>query len=119
MKQTRVERINSEIRKEVSDIITNKINDPRVKGLVSLTKVDTSNDISHSKIYLSIFSGNKVQDEITFNAICSMASFIRKELAGRVDLRIIPELHFKLDNGFEESEKMNKIIDSLNIKQED
>ena len=119
MKQTRVERINSEIRKELSDIISNKINDPRVKGLVSITEVDTSNDLSHCKVYLSIFSGTKEQDDSTFDAICSMAGFIRKELAGRIDLRIVPELHFKLYKGFEESEKINKIIDSLNIKSED
>ena len=119
MKQTRVERINSEIRKEVSDIILNKINDPRVKGLISVTKVDTSNDLSHCKIDLSVFSGNKEQDQTTFSTIVSMASFIRKELAGRVKLRIVPMLHFRLDEGFDNSEKMNKLIDSLNIKPEE
>ena len=55
MQQTRLERINSEIRKEISDILKNNINDPRVKGLVSVVTVDTSNDLSHCKIYLSIF----------------------------------------------------------------
>ena len=119
MQQTRLERINSEIRKEISDILKNNINDPRVKGLVSVVTVDTSNDLSHCKIYLSIFSGKAEQDKATFKAISSMSSFIRKELARRIDLRIIPELHFKLDDGFNQSEKMNKLIDSLNIKPEE
>ena len=119
MKQTRVERINSEIRKELSDILLNNINDPRVKGLISVTKVDTTNDLSHCKIDLSIFSGNKQQDKQTFETICSMGGFIRKELAGRVDLRIVPELHFRFDDGFDQSEKINKLIDSLNIKPEE
>ena len=119
MKQTRVERINSEIRKELSDILLNKINDPRVKGLVSVVNVDTTNDLSHCKIDLSVFSGNKQQDKITFETISSMNGFIRKELARRVDLRIVPELHFRFDEGFDQSEKINKLIDSLNIKPEE
>lgn len=119
MKQTRIERINSEIRKEVSDIINNKINDPRVKGLISVTKVDTSNDLSHCKIDLSVFSGDKQQDKLSFETICSMSSFIRKSLSGKIDLRILPELHFRLYTGFDESEKINKLLDSLDIKPEE
>ena len=119
MKQTRLERINSEIRKELSGILNNEINDPRVKGLVSITRVEISNDLSHCKVDLSVFSGNKQQDKLTFDTIVSMSGFIRKNLANRVDLRIMPELHFRLDNGFDESEKINKIISNIDIPEEE
>ncbi len=116
MKQIRLERINSEIQKSLSDIFSNEINDPRVKGLISVTYVEITNDLSHCKIGLSIFSGDKQQDQVTFDTIVSMSGFIRKALARRIDLRIMPELHFKLDDSFEKSERINKIIDNLDKK---
>ncbi|MBQ7602667.1 MAG: 30S ribosome-binding factor RbfA [Clostridia bacterium] len=119
MKQTRQERINSEIRKELSDILSNKINDPRVKGIISVPSVEISSDLSHCKINLSIFSGDKAQDDKTFEAISSMSGFIRKELAKKVDLRIMPELLFRQYKGFEENEKINKLIEKLNKTSEE
>ena len=119
MKQNRLERINSEIRKELSDILSNKINDPRVKGIISVPRVEISNDLSHCKIELSIFSGDSGNDKQTFDAIALMNGFIRKELAKRIDLRIMPELHFKQYTGFDESEKINKIMNKLNITPEE
>lgn len=119
MKQTRQERINSEIQKELSDILSNKINDPRVKGIISIPRVEVSSDLSHCKVELSVFSGDKNTDKKTFDTIVSMGGFIRKELAKRIDLRIIPELHFKQYTGFEESEKINKIMNKLNISSEE
>ena len=119
MKQTRLDRINSEIRKELSDILSNKINDPRVKGIISIPRVEISNDLSHCKIELSIFSGDKSTDQKAFDAIVSMNGFIRKELAKKIDLRIMPELHFKQYQGFDESEKINKIMEKLNITPEE
>lgn len=118
MQGIRLQRINSEIRKALSNILAEEIRDPRLTGLVSIVDVNTTNDLSHCTIMVSIYDKDKKEVQKSFNALQHCAGYIRKLLAGRVDLRITPELHFKLDEGFENSEKMNKLIDSLNIPKE-
>ncbi len=121
MKETRLERINSEIKKSLSDIFSKKINDPRVSGIISVANVAITNDLSHCKIDLSIFAPNndKQKEQQTFDVIVSMTGFIRKELAQKIDLRIMPELHFRMYTGFDESEKINKLLQGLNMKSEE
>ena len=108
----RMERINSEIQKEISIIINNEISDPRVSGFISVLKVSTTPDLKFCKVYLSIYNDNKQE---AFAAIKSAANFIRKKLAVSVKLREIPKLIFELD-GIEYSDKINKIINTLDIK---
>lgn len=109
----RMERINSEIQKEVSLIINNEINDPRVGGFVSVLKVQTTQDLKFAKVYISVFGDNKQE---AFEALNKASNFIRKRLAQNINLREIPKLIFELDDGIEYSDKINKIIKSLDIK---
>ncbi len=109
----RMERINSEIQKEISIIINNEISDPRVSGFISVLKVSTTPDLKFCKVYLSIYNDNKQE---AFDAIKSAGNFIRKKLAASVKLREIPKLIFELDDGIEYSNKINKIISTLDIK---
>ena len=115
MKENRLQRVNSEIKKALADILSNEIRDPRLSGLVSVLDVDTTNDLSHCFISVSIYEQDKKVVERSFNTLQHSANFIRKMLAGRVDLRIVPYLHFKLDNRFEINQKMSKLIDSIDI----
>ncbi len=119
MENKRLDRVNSEIKKSISNIISQQIRDPRVNGLITVVSVDTSNDLSHSKVLVSIYASDKRQEMSSFNALQHSAGFIRKNLAKMVDLRIVPELHFKLDHGYEESEKMDRLLASLDIPKEE
>ena len=119
MQQNRLQRINSEIQKALSDILSNEIRDPRLSGLISVTDVDTTNDLSHCYISVSIYQDDPKKTEISFNTLQHSAGFIRKLLSSRVEMRIVPLLHFKLDKSFEIDEKMSKLIDSLNIPAEE
>ncbi|MBR4270974.1 MAG: 30S ribosome-binding factor RbfA [Clostridia bacterium] len=118
MQPKRLARINSEIKKVVSQIISEDLRDPRLGGLISVMDVDTTNDLSHCTILVSIYSKDKIEVKETFRILNHSSAFIRKLLASRIDLRITPELHFKLDDEFEIDEKMSKLIDSLNIPKE-
>ncbi len=119
MQETRLQRVNSEIKKALSQILSEEIRDPRLhEGLISITSVDTTNDLSHCTIYVSIYN-SKERVIYIFHTLQHSAGFIRKLLSKKVDLRITPELHFKLDEGYENSEKMCKLIDSLNIPAEE
>ena len=116
MSANRMERINSQIQKELSLIINNKVNDTRISGFVSVLRVDTTPDLKYCKVYVSIFDKDK---QAAFDAINSASGFIRKNLASSVKLREIPRLTFVLDDGIEYSDKINKIIRDLDIKQEE
>ena len=115
MQKNRLERINSEIKKVLADLLSNEIRDPRLRGLVTVVDVDTTNDLSHCYIAVSIYEDNKKQAQISFNTLQHSAGFIRKMLADKIDLRIVPLLHFKLDNSYEIDQKMSQLIDTLNI----
>lgn len=118
MQEIRLQRINSEIKRNLANILAEDIRDPRLTGLISIVDVNTTNDLSHCTILVSIYCNNKKEIQDNFKALQHCAGYIRKLIAKRVDLRITPELHFKLDEGFEASEKMNKLINSLNIPKE-
>jgi len=119
MDNSRLERINSEIKKAISTIIAQEIRDPRVSGVITVVDVDTSNDLSHTKVAVSVYKGDKTSELKSFNALQHSAGFIRTRLAKMVDLRIVPEIHFKLDHGLDEVEKMNKILSKLDIPKEE
>lgn len=108
----RILRVNSEIQKAISEIIMNELKNPMIKGLITVTKVDTTSDLDQSKIYVSVFEESTRED--VFNAIKHSAGFIRKELARRVDLRKVPFLTFFLDTSYDYGKKIDDAINKIN-----
>lgn len=110
----RIERINSEMRKALSQII-GKLKDPRMTEMVSVSYVDVAKDLKTAKVSVEIF-GDKDEDKIraTYDTLCRSSGFIRKELS-RVfhDLRTIPELTFTIDNSLEYSRQIDKILEDI------
>ena len=107
----KIERINHMIMEEVSKILMLEVKDERFK-FVTITDCDTSNDLSYAKIYVTVLEEEK-KDE-TLKALNKASSFIRGELAKRIDIRNIPELKFYYDESISYGEKIDKIIDELN-----
>ncbi|MCL2540667.1 MAG: 30S ribosome-binding factor RbfA [Firmicutes bacterium] len=116
MNSTRVERINSEIMRKVSDIIANSLKDPRVTGIISVTSVKTTPDLKFCKIALSIYGVGSDIADISFNAIVASKGFIRTTLSKQLDLRFTPELIFERDTGMDEAEKIEKLLAEINKK---
>jgi len=108
----RILRVNSEIQKAISHIISYEIKNPLIKGLITVTKVDTTSDLDQCKVYISIFD-DKDREEV-FNQIKHSAGFIRRELARAVDLRKVPFLTFYLDESFGYGQKIDNIIEKIN-----
>ena len=108
----RILRVNSEIQKAISYIIANEIKNPLIKGLITVTKVDTTADLDQCKVYLSIFEED-TKDEV-FNQIKHSAGFIRRELARAVDLRKVPFLTFYLDESVAYGSKIDETINKIN-----
>ena len=110
----RNDRLNSEFQKEIYDIISRRLKNPLVTEMFSILRVDTSRDLSHAKVYISIYSTSEEKKTATFNAISGDAKKIRYELAQVIRARTVPELHFFLDDSMEYGDKMEKLFKSIN-----
>lgn len=109
MANPRIIRINEAIRKEVAELIRTEIKDPKVSNaLISVVEVNTTSDLKHCKIYISVLEDSKKEDAI--KGLTAASGFIRKEIARRVNLRNTPELIFKIDESMEYGMKMSQII---------
>lgn len=106
----RTDRLNSELKKEIYEIIARRLFDPEITEMVSVTGVDVTRDLSQAKVFVSVFSADKEKQERTFKAIQKNAKKIRYELGGSMRIRTVPELSFVLDGSMEYSDKMNKLF---------
>ena len=106
----RTDKLNGEFQKEIYDIISRKLKNPFITEMFSILRVDTSKDLSHAKVYISVFSGSPEKKQATFDAIKGDAKKIRYELSKVIRARTVPELTFILDDSMEYSDKMNKLF---------
>ena len=115
----RMMRADSEISKVLSDIIQNRLSDPRFsEEIITVTKVNTSSDFRHCKIWVSILSNNQIKKNKIIDLLKKSSGFIKRELSQDLDLPFIPELVFELDENLEYSEKINNILSELNVSKE-
>ncbi|MDH3887899.1 MAG: 30S ribosome-binding factor RbfA [Gammaproteobacteria bacterium] len=104
----RTRRVGEQIQRELADLIRNEIKDPRV-GMVSVTAVIVSRDLSHAKVYVSVL-GNAEQTDASVRVLGNAAGFLRHKLGKILHIRIIPELRFYLDRSLEEGARMGALI---------
>jgi ribosome-binding factor A len=105
----RLNRISKLIQTVVSGLIQNHISDPRIQGLITVTRVETSPDLSHAWIYLRISGVNDQQQRLSLDGIKHAGGFIRSKLAHELTTKICPSLSFALDD------RMQKELDVLNL----
>lgn len=105
-------RINMEVQRELSQIIRSEIKDPRIHPLTSVVAVEVTPDLKYCKAYISVL-GDEEDGKATIEGLRSAASFVRRELAHRVNLRNTPEIKFILDQSIEYGVNMSKLIDEV------
>ncbi len=108
---TRLNRVNEELKKEISNIITFELKNPNVTGLISVTKAKITPDLKYAKIYVSILNSKNVDK--TMQGLKESAGFIRSQIAKNINLRITPELIFELDDSLEYGMKIDNILKDL------
>ena len=111
MQVNRSDRVAEEIRNEISGIIPN-LKDPRVKGIVSITRVDVSKDCRYAKVFVSVL-GNEEELSDVIKGLKSSAGYIRRELAGRMSLRYTPEITFEADTGIVRARRTLDVLESI------
>jgi ribosome-binding factor A len=105
----RIDRINDLLRSEIAELISREIKDPRLAGLVSVTEVDTTTDLRHAKVFISVF-GTEEERASSLAALRSATGFLRREVAQRVTFRHMPELEFHLDTSLEHGDRIMRLL---------
>lgn len=105
-------RINMEVQRELSEIIRSGIKDPRIHPMTSVVAVEVTPDLKYCKAYISVL-GDEEAAKATVEGLRSASSYVRRELARRVNLRNTPEIKFILDQSIEYGVNMSKLIDEV------
>ena len=105
---TRFERINEELKKEISHIISYELKNPNVTGLISVTKAKITPDLKYAKIYVSML--NTKNETETLEGLKKSSGFIRTQIAKKMNLRITPELVFERDDSIEYGARIEAIL---------
>ena len=108
----RIERVNSLIRQEISELLQRQIKDPRLGNFVTVTEVSASPDLRHAKIFVSRI-GSEAEKQEALNTLTAASGFFRKELSRRLKLRRIPELSFQWDDSIERGAHLSQLIDKV------
>jgi ribosome-binding factor A len=111
MANYRIGRVAEQMKKELSDIISNRIKDPRI-GFVTVTGVDVTGDLQQATAYITVLGGEEKIAE-TLEGLSQAKGFIRSEIGKRIRLRKTPELDFKIDESVEYGNRINKILHDL------
>ena len=118
MATRRQEKFARVIKEAVSDAITNHLNDPRIEGFVSVTRVETTADLRNADVYLRIFGTDETSQNITFEAIVHAKSRIQSLLSHRLESRFCPSLRFQMDERFKKTLETMKLIEKAANEQQ-
>ena len=115
----KLNRIDEELKKELSHIISYELKNPKVTGLISVTDVKTTPDLKYAKVFVSIL--NAKNTKATLANLKKSAGFIRTQIAKKVNLRVTPEFVFVLDETMEYGAKIDSILNDImkDIKKEE
>ncbi len=113
----RTDRVEEEIKKVVGKLIDNGIKDPRVNGLISVTKVDVSKDMKYCKIYVSMLGTKDINEAM--EGLDSAKGVVRKEIGSKIKTFNTPEVKFVYDDSMAYGQHIDEIISTLNIQHDE
>jgi ribosome-binding factor A len=111
MATRRQEKVARIVKEAVSDAITHHLSDPRIEAFVSVTRVELTPDLRNANVFVSIFGGDQASQNKTFAAITHARSRIQALLAGRIQSKFCPVLHFHTDEKFKKTLETMELID--------
>lgn len=107
----RLNRINEELKREISNIINYEMSNTNVTGMISVTSVKITPDLRHARVFVSMINSKSVKN--TLAALKSSSGFIRSRIAEKINLRVTPELIFELDDSMQYGEKIDTILKDI------
>ena len=117
MASNRINRINEEIQKELSNLLRT-VKDPRVaETMISITRVETTPDLRYTKVYVSFLQEERANEAM--KGLKSAAGYLRRQLGSNLKLRYAPEIVWALDDSITYGAKMLKLINSLEVNRDE
>lgn len=110
MSRGRPRKVADLIQRELAELIRLEVRDPRV-GMVTITSVDVSPDLSHAKVFVTLLEKDKIPE--TLKGLQRAAGFLRSQLAHRMKMYTTPELRFAYDESVERGDHLSRLIDSV------
>lgn len=110
-------RLNSEVQREMSQIIREDLKDPRIHPMTTVMAAEVTPDLKFAKIYVSVLGDEEARNS-TMEGLKKSAAYARHQLAVRMNLRNTPELTFVLDTSIEYGVSMSKRIDEVMKKEQ-
>ena len=107
----RTDRVDELLRQEIGELLAKEVADPRI-GFATITDVETSPDLGHAKVWVSVI-GQKADRDETLRALAQAMPFIRRELGKRLRIRRIPDLHVRLDDSAERGTRVLHVLQEL------
>jgi len=109
---SRTQRVADQIQRELAALIQREVKDPRV-GMATVSAVEVSRDLSHAKVFVTIFNGGEDQEQIreSVKALNNASGFLRSKLGQRMKLRIVPTLRFHFDDSLSRGNYLSNLID--------
>ena len=115
----KMERVNSELARQITKIIAEDVKVPRLlNAVVGVTKLYTTPDLKYAKVYLSIYAANDEERQEAYYTICRSKTFIRNMLKDSVQIRLLPELNFIIDDSVDYSIKIDEILNKIKKQDE-
>ncbi|HKK13332.1 MAG TPA: 30S ribosome-binding factor RbfA [Gammaproteobacteria bacterium] len=105
----RTRRVGEQIQRELAELIREEVRDPRI-GMVTVSGVDVSRDLSHAKVYVTVL-GDDQQVRESLRILKRVAGFLRHALGRRMVIRTVPELRFIHDESVERGARLSSLID--------
>ena len=105
-------RVNTEVQRELSNILRAGLKDPRIAPMTSVVAVEVAPDLKTCKAYISVLGDQKAQED-TLKGLNSAVGFIRRELARNLNMRNTPEIRFIMDQSIEYGVSMSKMINDV------
>ena len=115
MPMSRSERVNEQLRIEVSRMLLAELKDPRI-GFVTVMRAEVSADLQHAHVYVSCLGAPAAQDK-TLAALVSARGFVRKLVGARVRMRYTPEINFHLDHSVDDQFRIQAALDRMHKDQ--
>lgn len=104
---TRARKVADQLRRELADLISREISDPRLKGML-VSDVELSRDLRHANVFMFCPAGTDQQESL--GALKRAGGFLRRHVARNMQLRQVPELHFRIDTTLEHAAHMDALI---------
>ena len=114
----RSDRIAERVRAEISDLLLKKIHDPRI-GFVSITRVNCSHDLRNMTVFVSAYGASEEKQANTLEGLRSATPFITREVFRRLEIKVSPEIYFKMDDSLAKGQEvLQKIKEAIAEDQE-